>query len=83
MGTATRLLRDIYGHRIPVECLPAYAPERNVVDHTRGHTTYGELAHFIPHDVADLTREVAQSLIATHSRRDLLKSFFPQSRLAV
>jgi transposase len=78
---AARLLRDISGHRIHVEFLPAYAPELNVVDHAWGHTTYGEMANFIPHDVDDLAREVAQSLIAKHSRRDLLNAFFQHARL--
>ena len=50
---AARLLRDIYGYRIHVEFLPAYAPELNVVDHAWGHTKYGEMANFIPHDVDD------------------------------
>ena len=78
---AARLLRDIYGSRIHVEFLPAYAPELNVVDHAWGHTKYGELANFIPHDVDDLADEVAQSLIAKHGRRDLLKAFFQHARL--
>jgi hypothetical protein len=64
-----------------VEFLPAYASERNVVDHAWGHTKYGEMANFIPQDVDDLAREVAQSLIAKHHRRDLLNAFFQHARL--
>jgi transposase len=80
---AARLLRTIYGHRIHVEFLPAYAPELNVVDHAWGHTKYGEMANFIPHNVDDLAQEVALSLIAKHHRQDLLKSFFRHARLAL
>jgi transposase len=78
---AARLLRELYGHRIHVEFLPAYAPELNVVDHAWGHTKYGEMANFIPHDVDDLAQEVANSLIAKHGRQDLLKAFFQHARL--
>jgi transposase len=78
---AARLLHDIYGKRIQVEFLPAYAPELNVVDHCWGHTKYGEMANFIAHDVGDLAQEVAHSLITKHSRRDLLNAFFRHARL--
>jgi transposase len=78
---AARLLRDIYGHRIHVEFLPAYAPELNVVDHCWGHTTYGEMANFIPHDVDDLADEIAHSLLAKHRQRDLLNAFFQHAKL--
>src|SRR5262249_1872810 len=69
---AARLLHDLYGSRIHVEFLPAYAPDLNVVDHCWGHTKYGEMASFIPHDVATLANEVAGSLLAKHRRPDLL-----------
>jgi len=78
---AARLLRDLYGPRIHVEFLPAYAPELNVVEQCWGHTKYGELANFIPHDVADLAQEVASSLIAKHRRPALLQAFFRHARL--
>src|SRR5262249_1201882 len=65
---AARRLRDLYGTRIHVEFLPAYAPELNVVDHCWGHTKYGEMANFIPNDVDDLAHAVASSLIAKHGR---------------
>ena len=78
---AARLLRDLYGTRIQVEFLPAYAPDLNVVDHCWGHTKYGEMANFIPHDVEDLAHEVAGSLLAKHRRPDLLHAFFQHARL--
>ena len=78
---AARLLRDLYGTRIHMEFLPAYAPELNVVEQCWGHTKYGELANFIPQDIAHLADEVARSLIAKHCRQDLLYAFFQHARL--
>jgi transposase len=78
---AARLLHDLYGKRIHVEELPAYAPELNVVDHAWGHTKYGELANFIPRDLADLADEVAVSMLRKHQRPDLLRAFFKHARL--
>jgi transposase len=78
---AARLLRDISRHQMHVEFLPAYAPELNGIDHAWGHTKYGEMANFIPHNVDDLAQEVANSLISKHGRQDLLKAFFQHARL--
>jgi transposase len=78
---AARLLRDLYGSHIHVEFLPAYAPELNVVEHCWGHTKYGEMANFIPHDVHALAQEVAHSLLAKHRRPDLLHAFFQHAQL--
>jgi transposase len=78
---AARLLKHLYGPRIHVEFLPAYAPELNVVEQCWGHTKYGEMANFIPQDIEDLAHEVADSLIAKHHRRDLLRAFFQHAQL--
>jgi len=78
---AVRLLREIYGSRIQVEFLPAYAPELNVVEQCWGHTKYGELANCIPHDIHNLAQEVAPSLRAKHQRPDLLRAFFQHAQL--
>jgi transposase len=78
---AARLLRDLYGPRIHVEFLPAYAPELNVVEQCWGHTKYGEMANFISANVRDLADEVAQSLLAKHQRPDLLRAFFQHAKL--
>jgi putative transposase len=78
---AARLRRDIYGHRIHVAFLPAYAPELNVVEQAWGHTKYGERANCIPQDSDDLAHEVAHSLSAKHHRRDLLNAFSQPARL--
>jgi transposase len=78
---AARLLHDLYGTRIRAEFLPAYAPELNVVDHCWGHTKYGEMANFIPHDIDDLAQAVACSLIAKPRRPALLRAFFQHAQL--
>jgi hypothetical protein len=78
---AARLLQAVYGRRIQVEYLPAYAPDLHVVDHAWGHTKYGEMANFIPHDLDDLSHEIAASLLAKHQRPDLLRAFFTHARL--
>jgi transposase len=78
---AARLLRNLYDTRIHVECLPAYAPELNVVEHCWSHTKYEEIANFIPQDVEELADEVAHLLVAKHRRQDLLHAFFQHARL--
>lgn len=61
--------------------MPAYTPERNVVEHCGEYTEYDEMAHCIPHDGTDLAQEVASSLLAKHRRPDLLHAFFRHARL--
>jgi transposase len=78
---AAGLLRGLYGPRIHVEFLPDYAPALNLVEHCWGHTKYGEMAHFIPHDVHDLAQEVVHSPLAKHRRPDLLHAFFQHAQL--
>jgi transposase len=78
---AARLLKHIYGSRIHVEFLPAYAPELNVVEHGCVHTKYGEMANFIPTDTEDLAQEVAHSLLSKHQLPDLLSAFFQHAQL--
>ena len=78
---AARLLNAIYGRRIQIDYLPAYAPDLNVVDHAWGHTKYGEMANFIAENLDDLAQEIAKSLLAKHKRSDLLRSFFTHARL--
>jgi transposase len=78
---AARLLRDLYGSRIHVAFLPAYAPELNVVEQGWSHTKYGEMANFIPQDVEELADEVAHALVAKHRRQNLLHAFFQHARL--
>jgi hypothetical protein len=55
----------------------------NVVDHAWGHTKNGEMANFIPHDLDDLSQEVAQSWLAKHRRPELLQAFFTHAKLDV
>jgi transposase len=78
---AARLLHGLYGTRMHVEFLPAYAPDLNVVEQCWGHSKYGEMANFIPHDVEDLAQAVAASLLAKHRRPDLLHAFFQHAQL--
>jgi putative transposase len=78
---AARLLQAIYGTRIHIEYFPAYAPALNPVEHGWSHSKYGEMANFIPHEVAHLADEVAHALVATHHRQDLLHAFFQHARL--
>lgn len=70
---AACVLHDLYGHRVQVAFLPAYAPEVNVVEQGWGQTKYGELAHFIPEHVDDLAQAVAHSLRAKPRRPALLR----------
>ena len=78
---AARLLKHIYGARIHIEDLPAYAPELNPIEHCWSHTKYGDMANFIPQDVEHLADEFARSLLATHQRQALLRAFFQHARL--
>jgi len=78
---AARLLKHIYGSRIHIEDLPAYAPELHPVEQCWSHTTYGDMANFIPQDVAHLADEVARSLLAKHQQSALLRAFFQHARL--
>ena len=78
---ASRLLQAMYGTRIHIEYLPAYAPELNAVEHCWSHTKDGELANFIPQNVEHLADEVAHSLGTKHRRPDLLHAFFQHARL--
>lgn len=78
---AARRLRTRYGTRIPVEVLPAYAPDLHGVDPCWGQTKYGAMANFIPADLQDRVHEVAPALLAKHQRSDLLSAFFPHAQL--
>src|SRR5262245_17758248 len=78
---AARLLRALSGTRIHVECLPAYAPELNVVEQGWGPTQDGVLANFLPQAINDLAQAVAGSLLAKPQRPDLLHAFFRHAKL--
>lgn len=64
------------------EWLPAYAPELNPVEPSWGHTKYGELANFIPHDFQHLQSSVHHSLERKNERQYLLRSFLEYAQLA-
>lgn len=77
---AARWLRDLYGTRIHLAELPAYAPDLNPVEQGWSHTKYGERANCIPQDVEERADEVARSLRAKHQRPALLRAFFQHAR---
>jgi transposase len=72
---AARLLNERGCSSIEVVYLPAYAPELNPVERVWGHTKYGELANFLPDDLAHLEKEVRATLNRMRSDQDLLRSF--------
>jgi len=78
---ATRLLQAMDSTRIPIESLPAYAPELHAVELCGSHTKYGEMANFIPQHVEHLADEVAHALVAKHRCPDLLHAFLQHARL--
>lgn len=67
--------------RFRVEWLPPYAPDLNPVEAVWDHTKYGDLANYIPDDLADLRGELDGSLGQTRRRPELLRSFFHSAEL--
>lgn len=73
---AVRLLQAEHPDWFEVEWLPAYAPDLNPTELVWNHSKYGDLANFIPDDVADLNRAVTTSLVSMRFETHLLRSFF-------
>ena len=67
--------------RFWIEWLPAYAPDLNPVEHVWNHTKYGDLANYVPDDLADLERELDSSIAQTCQCPTLLRSFFHAAHL--
>ena len=67
--------------RFRVEWLPPYAPDLNPVEAVWDHTKYGDLANYIPDDLADLRGELDGSLDQTRRQPELLRSFFHGAEL--
>jgi transposase len=67
--------------RFSLEWLPPYAPDLNPVEAVWDHTKYGDLANYIPDDLADLRGELDGSLVQTRRRPELLRSFFHSAEL--
>jgi len=74
--------RSLFGDkRFWIEWLPPYAPDLNPVDKMWGHTKYGDLANYVPHDLVDLEIEFEMSIERTRERPELLRSFFHAAEL--
>lgn len=69
--------------RIHIEPLPGYAPDLNPVEAVWGHTKYGDLANFTPHDLTELKNAAAGSLHRKRRKPRLLRSFFAQAGLEI
>jgi len=67
--------------RFRVEWLPPYAPDLNPVEFVWDHSKYGDLANYVPDDLADLREEMTESIAQTRRRPKLLRSFFHGAEL--
>ena len=67
--------------RFQVEWLPPDAPDLNPVEFVWDHTKYGDLANYVPDDLADLREETTDSVAQTRRRPQLLRSFFHSAQL--
>lgn len=61
--------------RVVVEWLPAYVPDLNPAEGIWSRTKYGDLANFVPDDLAALEGAVVGSLAATRRQRSRLATF--------
>lgn len=67
--------------RFWIEWLPPYAPDLNPVEHVWNHTKYGDLANYVPDDLAALEIEFETSMHKTGGRPELLRSCFHAAEL--
>lgn len=81
--SAAQRLQRRFGRRVQIEWLPAYAPELNPDEQVWNRAKYTDLANFIPEDVYELGRALADSLRHTRGQQTLMRSFFQQARLAL
>ena len=76
--------KSLFGdERFWIEYLPPYAPDLNPVEHVWNHTKYGDLANYIPDDLAELERKLDWSIYHTRRRPELLRSFFHAAELEI
>ena len=73
---AVRLLEERGARWLRVEWLPAYAPELNPAEQVWNHTKWGDLANFVPRDIAHLQRSAVASLTAQSADPHRLYSCF-------
>jgi len=69
--------------RVHVHRLPSYAPELNPVEQVWAHTKGHGLRGYVPENEIDLRLEAECVLDDLNSRRDLLRSFFKATPLAI
>jgi putative transposase len=67
--------------RLWLERLPPYAPELNPVEQVWGWLKYGQLANFVPDDLAELDDEIIGRLIHLRCDPKLLRSLWDGSEL--
>ena len=74
--------KSLFGdQRFWIEYLPPYAPDLNPVEQVWNHTKYGDLANYVPDDLADLEFELQYSIDQTRDCPELLRSFFHAAEL--
>ena len=79
--SGVRQLQKRFRRRVQVEWLPAYAPELNPVEQVWNHTKYADLANFVPDNVLQLGRSIAESIRETRCNQSLIRSFFNHAGL--
>jgi transposase len=67
--------------RLWLERLPPYAPELNPVEQVWGWLKYGQLANFVPDDLAELDDKILDRLIHLRCDPKLLRSLWDRSKL--
>jgi transposase len=70
-----------WNRRLWLERLPPYAPELNPVEPVWGWLKYGQLANFVPDDLAELDDEIIDRLIHLRCDPKLLRSLWNGSKL--
>ncbi len=64
-----------------LEFFPAYAPELNPVEALWADTKCHDLAHFCPHDVAELEQQAATALGSKHHHPTRVAAYIRQTKL--
>lgn len=67
--------------RLRLERLPPYAPELNPVEQVWGWLKYGQLANFVPDDLAELDDKILDRLIHLRCNHKLSRALWDRSEL--
>ncbi len=78
---AARLLRRHQPKWLPIEWLPAYAPELNPAEQVWNHSKHSDLANYLPDDTKPLRNAVRNSFSRQRSNQRLLRSCFRTTHL--